>query len=88
MTDGTQKKIKKIPGVHMSPRSSFTRLYCVFTLVYSGITPALLGRPKNRSHGTQTDHAVAFQNFTRDPPTCEGIWFVKKRKSMAPGEIP
>ena len=30
----------------MTPRSPFTRLYFVFTLFYSGITPAILGRPK------------------------------------------
>ena len=50
-----KKKIRKIPVIHLDPRPSFTSLYCVFTLFYSGITPAFLGCSKIVPYVTQTD---------------------------------
>ena len=36
MSGGAQKKIKKIPGIRITPRWSFTFLYLSSTLFYSG----------------------------------------------------
>ena len=55
MSGDTQKK--KIRHGHYTQ----TVLYCLFTPVYSGITPALLGTANSSTYDTQIDHKASFQ---------------------------
>ena len=70
-TCDTQTKNKKNHHTHGTQES----LYSVFTLVYSGITLALLTPQNFFPYVTQLDHAAPFQTMTRDPPTCMStVW--------------
>jgi hypothetical protein len=73
MSCDDQKKIKKIPGIRITPRSSFTFLYLIFTPVYSGITLTLLGTAKFFPYVTQIDHTVAFQTSHVTHPRTFGL---------------